>query len=448
MALTHPPLTPFGSALAGALGSVFANSIVYPLDIAKTRLQAMEDPLKGAELDDEDNEARRLKTAEEQKSINKGEVRRQQTREKIDRIKKVLGKRLKRWSVLTMLLRIFQTEGIRGAFHGFGATMVGTFSQQFAYFFFHTFLRKSYMSRRSSTLKNSSLSTSTELLLGALAGALAQIFTIPVSVIATRQQLWDPPALPTINKRDEKSLKDRSPSLFETAHEIITESGYTGLWTGLKPSLVLTVNPAITYGAFERLKSWRLSAEGRKKLGVAESFWLGMGSKTLATIVTYPYIFAKVRLQAKPTESPPPLAEEIQKGEVPSYADIASTAPAEGSTVIVEHSENQNSFQHKDGCDFGHHHKHSHSPALHHKAAIPLLKAVYKEKGILGVYQGLGAQIIKAVLCQGILFVSKDQFENYSWLLILLFSRLKSQIMTRRARAGVLAGPRHLLSKA
>ena len=33
------------------------------------------------------------------------------------------------------------------------------------------------------------LSTAAELLLGAAAGALAQIFTIPVSVIATRQQI-------------------------------------------------------------------------------------------------------------------------------------------------------------------------------------------------------------------------------------------------------------------
>ncbi|KAG9105504.1 ADP/ATP carrier protein, partial [Ceratobasidium sp. 392] len=33
-------LTPFGHALAGALGGVFSNAVVYPLDTAKTRIQA------------------------------------------------------------------------------------------------------------------------------------------------------------------------------------------------------------------------------------------------------------------------------------------------------------------------------------------------------------------------------------------------------------------------
>ena len=129
------------------------------------------------------------------------------------------------------------------------------------------------------------LSTSSELLLGAAAGALAQVFTIPVSVIATRQQLWTPESSPT-------GSKQATPSLLQTGHEIVRESGVTGLWTGLRPGLVLTANPAITYGVFERIKSAVLSGsrEG-DRLGVGESFWIGVGSKAIATVVTYPYIF-------------------------------------------------------------------------------------------------------------------------------------------------------------
>ena len=41
----------------------------------------------------------------------------------------------------------------------------------------------------------------------------------------------------------------------ETAREIAHgEDGYSGLWRGLKASLVLVVNPSITYGAYQRLK--------------------------------------------------------------------------------------------------------------------------------------------------------------------------------------------------
>ncbi|ODN79498.1 hypothetical protein L202_03468 [Cryptococcus amylolentus CBS 6039] len=437
---SHPSLTPFGSALAGALGSVFANSLVYPLDIAKTRLQAIDDPLADLEPDAEPDPAAtpfEEKTQEVQDQILDAKAKKQKKREQIERLRRVLGKRLRKWGMLTMLLRIVHTEGWKGAFHGFGATMIGTFSMQFAYFFFHTFLRKTYSARLSSSTAH--LSTSTELLLGALAGALAQIFTIPVAVIATRQQLWDPPSQPAIS--DKQAWQDNSPSLLDTAREVIQESGITGLWTGLKPSLVLTVNPAITYGVFERLKTWRLAANakagrGGPNLSAAESFWLGAASKTLATVVTYPYIFAKVRLQAKSVETVP-LAKEIQKGDAPSYADMAKSSPSEGSTVLVEHptspsqveeGENQAIKPIEAVREIEAERPHPHPPAHHYRAAIPLLKAVYAEKGIKGLYQGLGPQILKAVLCQGILFVSKDHFESYAWMLIVLFSQLRAKV--------------------
>jgi hypothetical protein len=82
--------------------------------------------------------------------------------------------------------------------------------------------------------------TLVELSLGAVAGAVAQIFTIPVAVVTTRQQ--------TQSKNERKGM-------YETGRDVInSEDGWTGLWRGLKASLVLVVNPAITYGAYQRLK--------------------------------------------------------------------------------------------------------------------------------------------------------------------------------------------------
>lgn len=142
------------------------------------------------------------------------------------------------------------------------------------------------------------LSTSIELLLGALAGAFAQIFTIPVAVIATRQQLYEAPTTsgqPTAGGAG-RGKPGRAPTFFETAHEIIDEDGIAGLWTGLKPGLVLTVNPAITYGVFERVKGVVVTAKGGDgRLTPGTAFLLGVLSKTLATVVTYPYIFVSRR---------------------------------------------------------------------------------------------------------------------------------------------------------
>ena len=131
------------------------------------------------------------------------------------------------------------------------------------------------------------LSTATELLLGAIAGALAQIFTIPVSVIATRQQVGKDQLQ---NSSSEVSEKDDE-SFMTVAREIIREEGVTGLWLGLGASLVLTVNPAITYGMFERIKSIILLAQAKAggaatKLSPGMTFLVGVLSKTMATVVS------------------------------------------------------------------------------------------------------------------------------------------------------------------
>lgn len=120
--------------------------------------------------------------------------------------------------------------------------------------------------------------------MGAAAGALAQIFTIPVSVIATRQQVGrqgNGNSTPT-------SKEPVDDSFMGVAREIVEEEGVTGLWLGLKPGLVLTVNPAITYGVFERLKTIILLARGAAstKIGPWLSFLIGALSKTLATVVS------------------------------------------------------------------------------------------------------------------------------------------------------------------
>lgn len=140
-------------------------------------------------------------------------------------------------NTLDAIQKILRDEGLFGLYSGIEGSLIGVASTNFAYFYWYSVVRTLYLSSQKLPKPPT---TAIELSLGALAGAIAQVFTIPVSVVTTRQQ--------TQSKGDKKGL-------FDTAQEVIdSEDGWSGLWRGLKASLVLVVNPAITYGAYQRLK--------------------------------------------------------------------------------------------------------------------------------------------------------------------------------------------------
>jgi len=96
--------------------------------------------------------------------------------------------------------------------------------------------------------------------------------------------------------RQQTQSNNAKKNFWKLAHEIVSEQGWTALWTGLRPSLVLVVNPAITYGFFEKMKSILLARQ--KSLNALEVFIIGAIAKAIATVITYPYIMVKVKMQA------------------------------------------------------------------------------------------------------------------------------------------------------
>lgn len=240
-------LPPWGNAVAGAAGAVIANTLVYPLDLIKTRLQV---------------QIKRSKTSNDPNPADD---------EHYD-------------GALDAIRKVIANEGISGLYAGMAGSLLGVASTNFAYFYWYTIVRTVYMSRRT---VQTSPGTAVELSLGAVAGALAQLFTIPVAVVTTRQQ--------TMSKAERKGL-------IATGMDVINgEDGWTGLWRGLRASLVLVINPSITYGAYQRLRE--VLYPGKKTLKPMEAFLLGSLSKMLATIATQPLIVAKVGLQSKPPPS-------------------------------------------------------------------------------------------------------------------------------------------------
>ncbi|PYI27350.1 mitochondrial carrier [Aspergillus indologenus CBS 114.80] len=311
---SKPALSPWGSAVAGATGAVLANAMVYPLDLVKTKLQVQ------------------VKQADETKKEGSDET-------------------VHYKSTLDAINKIVEKEGIEGLYSGITGALIGVASTNFAYFYWYTIVRSLYMA---SNKVPKPPGTAIELSLGAVAGAVAQIFTIPVSVITTRQQTQD---------------KSERKGLVETGREIVnSEDGWTGLWRGLKASLILVVNPAITYGAYQRLKD--VLFPGKTNLKPWEAFLLGALSKTLATIATQPLIVAKVGLQSRPPPS-------------------------------------------REGKPF--------------KTFSEVMRYIIKNEGALSLFKGIGPQITKGLLVQGLLMMTKERVELIFVLLFAYLRKIRAQ---------------------
>lgn len=107
--------------------------------------------------------------------------------------------------------------------------------------------------------------------------------------------------------------------------------GIGGFYKGIQAYTVLCLKPAIQYTVYEQVKkiviaARRVQAHGRAvvddSLSAAEAFFLGMFARIVATMLTYPYLRAKVMLQStygnakvKPT-IPQMIAEQLSKGGV------------------------------------------------------------------------------------------------------------------------------------
>ncbi|ODQ65510.1 mitochondrial carrier [Nadsonia fulvescens var. elongata DSM 6958] len=325
-------LPPWGKAVAGATGAVTANLLVYPLDIVKTKLQIQVN----------------TKTKKNQKQAEKSEK----------------GNDTHYRSAWDALQKIYQKESLPGLYKGLAISLVGTATTNFAYFYWYGFVRERYSARiaRSATIQHAGsrrmeFSTATELALGAVAGALAQMCTMPIGVITTRLQA-------PVRRHGYDSTKAlASRSVKTTIREIWHEDGPRGFWCGLKASLVLVSNPSITYGSAARIRN--IFFNGRPRLSIAENFLIGACSKAIATVSTQPLIVAKTMQQA---------------GTQKTFTEA--------------------------------------------------LAFLLRHDGIWGLFKGLGPQLSKGVLVQGLLFMIKDKVEIFISLLLRLF--LAAQLKKHR----------------
>ncbi|KAI9167328.1 Peroxisomal adenine nucleotide carrier 2 [Paramyrothecium foliicola] len=248
---SNPALNALGHAVSGSVGTAISTAALYPLDLVNTRFKA-------------------------QRKLQDGED----------------GSAQPHYDGLLDAFRaiIAREGGVPALYRGLGADVAKSVVDSFLFFGFYSYLR-----RRG----NQKPKVLQELALGALAGACARAFTTPVSNVVTRKQV---------------APDEEGQTLREILGTIKEQNGFLGLWSGYSATLVLTLNPSITFFVNRRLASRVIPALEDEDVPVAwVAFLLAAFSKATATALTYPFQTGRTRLQMASKTPSEPLEEKPVK---------------------------------------------------------------------------------------------------------------------------------------
>lgn len=166
-------------------------------------------------------------------------------------------------------------------YNGLSSCISGIAATNFVYYYFFETLSKIRLNR----IKRKNLTFVESTAIGFIAGSITAIATNPI---------W------TANTRLITSLS-KDQTLIGTIKEIIRGDGVMALFKGLKPALILVLNPVIQYSIFEQMKN--LIYVSREDITPRMSFVLGAVSKIIATVLTYPTITVKTQSHLQKDQS-------------------------------------------------------------------------------------------------------------------------------------------------
>ncbi|XP_061567519.1 peroxisomal membrane protein PMP34 isoform X1 [Cololabis saira] len=211
-------------AVAGAVGSVTAMTVFFPLDTARLRLQV-----------DENRKAK---------------------------------------STPAILADIIKEEGLLAPYRGWFPVICSLCCSNFVYFYCFHCLKASW-------LKGKPSAPTTDLIVGIAAGVVNVLATTPLWVVNTRLKLQGS------KFRNEDIRPTNYSGILDAFVQIVRDEGIGALWNGTFPSLLLVLNPAIQFMIYEGLKRW-LRRGIPRELSSLEIFAIGAVAKAVATTVTYP----------------------------------------------------------------------------------------------------------------------------------------------------------------
>ncbi|KAL6531043.1 hypothetical protein OROHE_014112 [Orobanche hederae] len=317
------------NGLAGAGGGIIAQLITYPLQTVNTRQQTERDPNK---------EKRKLGTLEQ-------------------------------------MSQVVKQEGWGRLYGGLAPSVVGTAASQM------NNAESTALEQKKKGMGDGSVGMLSSLMVAALSGC-----------VNTHTKKSQPNCIGSPSP-EEVIVAAVEPPPFGTTHaiqEVYDEAGVLGFWKGVFPTLIMVMciitlviaagifveqncmlrqvsNPAIQFMLYEtflkKLKRRRLSSsKGTNDVTALEIFLLGALAKFGATVLTYPVLVVKSRLQAK----------QITGGDK----------------------------------------RHQ------YRGTLDAILKMIRNEGFYGFYQGMGTKIVQSVLAAAVLFMVKEELVRGSrWLL-------------------------------
>jgi adenine nucleotide transporter 17 len=167
----------------------------------------------------------------------------------------------------------------------------------------------------------------------------------------------------SLHERLSKNERVSKLTFLETTRQVFRESGLSGFWRGVVPSLAMVSNPALQYAFYERASEFFRGRRRRHEIGDCETlgffevFSAASLAKLGATVLTYPALLVKTRLQAS--------AGKKGGGGSESY----------------------------DG-------------------ALDALRRIVREEGAFALYRGMGTKITQTVFAAALMFVTKEEIQK------------------------------------
>ncbi|KAI9294026.1 mitochondrial carrier [Neoconidiobolus thromboides FSU 785] len=294
-------------SIAGLTAGAISTLLLHPMDLIKTKIQA-------------------------------------------DDFKKLENKRIIGRSI-SAIKSVIKTDSLLGLYRGLSPNLVGSALSWSFYFGWYSIIKQQYHSDLGDGRISNKLSSTQYMLASAQAGALTVLCTNPIWVVKTRML--------TSHKNQAGAYR----GLVDGLIKLVQFEGIRGMYRGLTPALFGTSHGAVQFMVYEELKKWKSKKNLLKNkdiklkdgLPVMDYLWMASLSKTMASILTYPYQVVKTRLQKQ--------------------VDLKSNTE--------------------------------------YKTTLDTISKIFKNEGIMGFYKGLGPNILRVLPGTCITFTVYESLSNY-----------------------------------